>query len=89
MLHALIKQRQRDVERGRDAIERMARLAHDLKVSNHQRDKLAQRFAAKERELGALENRVTLPRIPGSPPNWQEAEPNLALASGVQIWESP
>ena len=59
MLHALIKQRQRDVERGRDAAERIARLAHDLKVSNHQRDKLAQRFTAKERELGALENRVS------------------------------
>ena len=59
VLHALIKQRQRDVERGRDAAERMARLAHDLKVSNHQRDKLAQRFTAKERELGALENRVS------------------------------
>lgn len=58
VLHALIKQRQRDVERGRDAAERMARLAHDLKVSNHQRDKLAQKFTAKERELGALENRV-------------------------------
>ncbi|EIE18816.1 hypothetical protein COCSUDRAFT_44983 [Coccomyxa subellipsoidea C-169] len=60
VLHALIKQRQRDVERGRDAAERMARLAHDLKVSNHQRDKLAQKFTAKERELGALENRMRL-----------------------------
>lgn len=60
MLHALIKQRHRDVERGRDAAERIARLTHDLKVSTHQREKLAQKFTAKERELGALENRVRL-----------------------------
>lgn len=60
VLHALIKQRHRDVERGRDAAERIARLKHDLKVSTHQREKLAQKFTAKERELGALENRVSL-----------------------------
>lgn len=58
VLHALIKQRQRDVERGRDAHERLTRLGHDLKVGGAQREKLAQRLAAKERELGALENRV-------------------------------
>lgn len=48
------------MERGRDAAERIARLTHDLKVSTHQREKLAQKFTAKERELGALENRVRL-----------------------------
>ncbi|BDA48903.1 probable Afadin- and alpha-actinin-binding protein at N-terminal half [Coccomyxa sp. Obi] len=60
VLHALIKQRHRDVERGRDAAERIARLTHDLKVSTHQREKMAQKFTAKERELGALENRMRL-----------------------------
>lgn len=64
VLHALIKQRQRDVERGRDAHERLTRLAHDLKIGGQQREKLAQRLAAKERELGALENRVSGPYSP-------------------------
>ena len=36
----------------------MRRLGHDLKVRDAQREKLAQALAAKERELGALENRV-------------------------------
>jgi septal ring factor EnvC (AmiA/AmiB activator) len=59
VLHALIRQRQKDLERGRDAHERLTRLTHDLKVSAAQREKLAQRLAHKERELGALENKVS------------------------------
>ena len=58
MLHALIKQRQRDIERGKEAAERLARMGHDLRVRDQQREKLLAKMAAKERELGALENKV-------------------------------
>jgi hypothetical protein len=39
---------------------RLRRLGHELKVRDAQREKLAGQLAAKERELGALENRVRL-----------------------------
>ena len=58
VLHALIKQRQRDIERGKEAAERLARMGHDLRVRDQQREKLLAKMAAKERELGALENKV-------------------------------
>ena len=60
VLQALIKQRQRDMERGQETAERLARMGHDLRVRDQQREKLLQKLAAKERELGAIENKVAL-----------------------------
>ena len=64
VLHALIKQRQRDIERGKEAAERLARMGHDLRVRDQQREKLLAKMAAKERELGALENKVRAAWMP-------------------------
>lgn len=61
VLHALIKQRQRDIERGKEAAERLARMGHDLRVRDQQREKMHGKLAAKERELGAIENKVGCP----------------------------
>ena len=58
VLHAMLKQRQRDIDRGKEAAERLSRMAHDLRMRDQQREKLLQKLAAKERELGALENKV-------------------------------
>ena len=69
VLHALIKQRQRDMERGKEAAERLARMGHDLRVRDQQREKLLAKMAAKERELGALENKVRA----GPGWGWQQA----------------
>lgn len=47
----------------------MRRLGHELKMRDAQREKLAGQLAAKERELGALENRVPSPVLaPCCPP---------------------
>ena len=59
VLHALIKQRQRDIDRGKEGAERLSRMGHDLRVRDQQREKMLQKLAAKERELGALENKVS------------------------------
>lgn len=59
VLHALLKQRQRDIDRGKEATERLSRMAHDLRMRDQQREKMLQKLAAKERELGALENKVS------------------------------
>ena len=64
VLHALIKQRQRDIERGKEAAERLARMGHDLRMRDQQREKLLAKMAAKERELGALENKVRAAWMP-------------------------
>lgn len=63
VLHALIKQRQRDIDRGKEAAERLSRMGHDLRVRDQQREKMLQKLAAKERELGALENKVSEPGV--------------------------
>ena len=59
VLHALLKQRQRDIDRGKEATERLSRMAHDLRMRDQQREKMLQKLAAKDRELGALENKVS------------------------------
>ena len=64
VLHALIKQRQRDIECGKEAAERLARMGHDLRMRDQQREKLLAKMAAKERELGALENKVRAAQLP-------------------------
>ena len=58
VMHALLKQRQRDIDRGKEAAERISRMGHDLRLRDQQREKMHQKLAAKERELGALENKV-------------------------------
>ena len=64
VLHALLKQRQRDIDRGKEATERLSRMAHDLRMRDQQREKMLQKLAAKDRELGALENKVSSHNMP-------------------------
>ncbi len=66
VLHALLKQRQRDIDRGKEATERLSRMAHDLRMRDQQREKMLQKLAAKDRELGALENKASSPTVSSS-----------------------